>query len=156
MDDDFGIGLGRAADAAVERVDARRQLGGGEGLGDIVVRAGHKARDLVHFLRARREHDDADGLVRRTDAAADLEAVDIRQHDVQNGHAGVRVFLQALKRLAAGPGLDGLIARPLEIDDDEAADADLVLQNQYLFHASLLFLPSAERRRLQRGSVRTL
>lgn len=72
------------ADAAVERVDARRQLGGGEGLGDIVVRAGHKARDLVHFLRARREHDDADGLVRRTDAAADLEAVDIRQHDVQN------------------------------------------------------------------------
>ena len=56
----------------------------------------------------------------------------------------------------AGPGLDGLIARPLEIDDDEAADADLVLQNQYLFHASLLFLPSAERRRLQRGSVRTL
>ncbi len=89
VDDNFGICLGRAADAAEQRVDARRQLGGEKGFGDIVVRAGHKARDLVHLLRARREHDDADGLVRRTDAAADLEAVDIRQHDVQNGHAGV-------------------------------------------------------------------
>ena len=44
------LGVLLAAGAAEERVDAGGQLGGGEGLGDIVVRAGHKTGDLVHFL----------------------------------------------------------------------------------------------------------
>ncbi len=99
---DLAVVADVAADAAVEGVHAGGQLGGGEGLGDIVVGAGHKAGDLVHLLGAGGEHDDADVRVGRADAAADLEAVDVRQHDVQQGHTDIGVLAQLLQRLLAG------------------------------------------------------
>ena len=89
-----------AAGAAEQGVHAGGQLGRGEGLGHIVVRAGHQAGHLVHLLGTGGEHDDADFVVGGPDAAADLKAVDVRQHDVQQGHPGVRVVLQLLQRLA--------------------------------------------------------
>ena len=129
---------GGAAGAAHEGVDAGGKLSGGEGLGDVVVGAGHEAGDLVHLLGAGGEHDDADGGVGGADAAADLEAVDAGKHDVQQGHADVGVLLQLVQGLLAGLGLHHLVAGAAEIDDDKAADTGFVLQDQNLFHSGLL------------------
>ena len=118
-----------AANAAVEGVDAGGELCGGEGLGDVVVGPGHKAGDLVHLLGAGGEHDDADLRVARPDAAADLEAVHIRQHDVQQGHTHVGVQAQLLQGLLPGAGLDGLIPGAVEVDDHKAADVRFILQD---------------------------
>ena len=72
------------------------------------------------------------------DAAADLEAVDARQHDIQQRHPDIRVLLQLLQRLLAGLRLDDLVPGPAQIDDDKAADAGFILQNQNFFHKLLL------------------
>ncbi len=82
--------LGRAH-AAAERVHARYELRGRKRLGHIVVRAVHEPGDLVHLLAQRGEHDDAHLGAGRAYPAADFEAVYIRQHDVQQRHAYVRV-----------------------------------------------------------------
>ena len=122
------------AHAAHPRVPPRRQLGGGEGLGDIVVRAGHQARHLVHLLRARRQHDDADLRVRHADAAADFEPVDVRQHHVEQCDERVRILLELFERLLACGRLNGLVTGPAQVDDDEAADAGLVLKYENFLH----------------------
>lgn len=141
------------ADAPVERVHAREQLRRGEGLCDIVVRARHQARDLVHLLAQRREHDYAHLGAGGPDAAADLKAVYVRQHDVQQRHAYVVVFLKQAKRLLARGRLNRLVARAPEIYDDKAADAGFVLEHQYLLdvvHAPFLrcFMPKFSARTL--------
>ena len=125
---------GSAAAAPHEGVHAGGQLRGGEGLGDVVVGAGHETGDLVHLLRAGSEHDDADGSVGGADAAADLKAVDAGQHDVQKRHAHIAVQLQLFQRFFAAFGLHHLVTGAAQVDDDKAADAGFVLQYQYLFH----------------------
>ena len=97
-------------------VDAGGELRRREGLGHIVVRPGHEARHLVHLLGPGREHDDADLLIGGTDVAADLKAIHIRQHNIQNGNAGVWMFLQTVQRLLTGTGLNGVIPGPLQVD----------------------------------------
>ena len=128
------LGVLAAADAAVERVHAREQLGGGEGLGDIVVRAGHEAGDLVHLLALGAEHEDAHLRAGRADAAADLKAVDIRQHHVEQRNERVRILLELFERLLACGRLNGLVTGPAQVDDDEAADAGLILKYENFLH----------------------
>ena len=123
-----------AADAAVERVHARDQLGRGEGLCDIVVRAGHKAGDLVHLLALGAEHEDAHLRAGRADAAADLKAVDVRQHHVEQSDERVRILLELFERFLACGRLDRLVTGPAQVDDDEAADAGLVLKYENFLH----------------------
>ena len=48
------------------------------------------------------------------------------------------VLLQHLQRLLAGACLDDLITGTAQIDDDKAADAGFILQNQNFFHKLLL------------------
>ena len=67
------------------------------------------------------------------DAAADLKAVYVREHDVQQRHANVVVFREQAQRLLARGRLYRLVARAPEIYDDKAADAGFVLEDQYLF-----------------------
>ena len=123
--------LGRAQ-AAAERVHARNQLRGGEGLRHIVVRAVHEPGDLVHLLAQRGEHDDAHLGAGGAYPAADLEAVYVRQHDVQQRHVYVRVGRYGRQRLLARRRLDRLIAVAAQVYNDKAAYAALVFQNQYL------------------------
>ena len=148
---------GGAAGAAHEGVYAGGQLRRGKGLGDIVVGAGHETGDLVHLLRAGGEHDDTDGGVGGADAAADLEAVDTGEHDVQQRDADIRMLLQLLQRLLTCLRLHHLITGAAEIDDDKAADAGFVLQDQDFFHSLLLsfdqelFHAGRMRRKLRRS-----
>ena len=68
----------RRLDAPQRRADAGQQLLGAERLGDVVVGAGVERAHLVAFGAARREHQDRHAR-RLAHAAADLDAVDIRQ-----------------------------------------------------------------------------
>ena len=129
-----------AASAAEQGVHPGRQLRRREGLGHIVVGAGHQARHLVHLLGPGGQHDDADLRIGGPNAAAHFKAVDARQHDIQQCHLGVGVLLQALQRLLAALGLDDIVAGAAQIDHDKAADTGLVLQNQYFFHGMRPFL----------------
>ena len=133
------------AHAAQQRVHARGELGGRKRLCHIVVRAGHQTRHLVHLLRARRQHDDADLRVRHADAAADFQTVDVRQHDVEQAQLRVGIFLQFLKRLLAALSLHDLVARTLQIDDNKTTDTGFILQHQHFFHivSPLSCLPSS-------------
>ena len=122
--------------AADQGVHPGGKLRRGEGLGHIVVGPVHQARDLVHLLGPGRQHDDADAGIGGPDAAAYLEAVDARQHHVQQGHQGVRIGVELIQGLLAGLGLHHLIARPAQVDDDKTADAGFILQDHYLSHGS--------------------
>ena len=69
------------------------------------------------------------------DAAADLEAVDIGQHNVQKRETDVGIVAEFFKSLLAGAGLNRLIAAAPEVDDDKAPDIGFVLEDKYLFHS---------------------
>ena len=101
-----------AADAAVEGVHPGGKLRGREGLRHIVVSARHEPCDLVHFLSPGSEHDDADLLAGGPDPAANLEAVDIRQHNVQDRYADVRILCQPVHRIHTGAGLQHIVSGP--------------------------------------------
>ena len=128
--------------AADEGVDPGGQLRRGEGLGDIVVRAGHQAGHLVDLLALGGEHDDAHLGAGGADAPTDLKAVDIRQHDVQQGKTDIRVCLDLLQCLRTGSGLNRLVPAAAEIDHDEAAEIAFIFHDQYFFHlfGSLLYI----------------
>ena len=128
---------------AIQGVHTGGEFGGREGLGHIVVRPRHQPCHLVHLLGAGGEHNNADLGVARPDAAAHLKAVHLPgQHDVQQGHPNVRIAGDLLQGLLTGARLDGLISRPLEVDDHKAADIGFILQNQYFSHARTLLYVS--------------
>ena len=63
--------------------DARRQLSRIEGPGQIIIGAQLQADDLVGILGAGRQHQDRD-VALAANLAAHAEAVQARQHDVQD------------------------------------------------------------------------
>ena len=101
------------ADPAEEGVNPRGQLRRRKGLCDIVIRTGHQAGDLIHLLGPGGEHDNADLLAGGTNPAADFKAIRIRQHNVQDGNADVRILRQTIQRLLTGARFDGIVAGPL-------------------------------------------
>ena len=71
------------------------QLKRAEGLDHVIVRAQREALDLVSLRVSRGQHDDGIRMV-VADGAQQLEAVDVRQHDVQ--HRQVELVCQDLSR----------------------------------------------------------
>ena len=72
-----------------ERPHAREELVEGERLREVVVGAGVQARDAVLDAVPRREHEDRRPPVRRAQAPADLEPVDVGEHHVEQDHVVV-------------------------------------------------------------------
>jgi len=62
---------------------ARHQFTWVEGLAEVIVGAELQADDAVHVVAAGGEHQDR-SLVRGAEFAQDVEAADVRQHDVQD------------------------------------------------------------------------
>src|ERR1051326_1886557 len=77
----------RCGSAAQDRLHARDELARLERLRQIVVRTELEPDDPSHQLAARSEHDDRHAT-RLADRAADCEAVDAGQHDVENDDVG--------------------------------------------------------------------
>ena len=78
----------RRARAPQRRRDPRQQLLDAERLGHVVVGAEVERGDLVAVAAARRDDDHADGRA-LAHLAAELEAVDVRQHQVEQDDVGL-------------------------------------------------------------------
>ena len=116
------------AGPAQQGTDPRRELLGREGLGEVVVGArlepGH---DVVGVGAGGDHHDRHIGAA--PDRPAHLEAVDAREHDVDEHHVGGLV-LEVLEGVLAGGGLGHLPALVLQGQPHRGADALVVLDGE--------------------------
>ena len=121
---------GGRVDAPKVGPDAGEQLFGAKRLGHVVVGAGVERAHLVPFRAARREHQDRDarGLPH---LAAHLDAVDIRQAQIQHDEIGAVALHRRQRRTAGAGGHDLIPARPQQrshggddvlfvVDDEDA------------------------------------
>ncbi len=114
--------------APQHRPHPRHELTRGEGLGDVVVGAQIEAHDPVGLLPPGGEHDHRD-LGSRPDPAAQLQAVDARQHHVEHHQLG----LGALDQVAGGDavaGLEGAVPLAAQVGGDDLAHDRLVVDDQ--------------------------
>ena len=126
------------------RLGPRHELAGAEGLRHIVVRAEPKAADLVDIRLARRDDDDRD-VELGADAAAKVEAVDMRQHEIQD-HEIKTAVQGSILTLDAIFLDDHLKIRCLQIVPFQFRNLAVVLHDQNLFHVHShlsLLLPCA-------------
>src|SRR3954452_18057272 len=93
---------GAKVGAAEDRLHAAAELAHRERLGDVVVGPELEAQHLVELLRLGGEHDDRNGSP-RAQRATYLEAVDLRQHHVEDDQVELAVA-EALERLRARRG----------------------------------------------------
>ena len=133
------LGLGQAA-AAQDRADPGDELLEAEGLRDVVVAAEGEAADLVVGRVAGREEDDRHPRALGAEALGDVEALHVREHDVE--HDEVRLERgDRGERVGAGPGrldLEALEAQGHAHDVDDVGlvvdDEDAVLRVGVLVH----------------------
>jgi hypothetical protein len=82
--EDFGRRrFGGARCSAENRADASDQFTNAEGLGDVIIGAGIEAPDFIDLLASRREDDDRDKRIETTEFFANLEAVRVGQHQIE-------------------------------------------------------------------------
>src|SRR5919204_4739130 len=128
-DDDIAdTGGPRHRGAAQQRAHAAPKLADRERLGDVVVRAELEPDDLVELVVAGREHDDRN-LALGAQALADLEAVELGQHQVEHDEVDV-LFREACERLLAVPRLQHAIPLALERIGEELLDGVLVVDEE--------------------------
>ena len=117
--------------AAGDRADAGEQLARRERLGHVVVGAHLEAEDLVALLDAAGDHDHGDVLGVRVllEAAADLPAVELRDHDVEQDQVGVDLA-RLLEGVGAGGGDDDVVTLLGEVVADQVGDVALVFDDE--------------------------
>ena len=127
--------LGPSLRAAEQGPDARHQLARAERLGDVVVGPQLEADDAVRLLGAGREHDDGQraGLGGAAQRAADLEAVDAGQHEIED-HQVRHARPDRLERLAAVAEGVGHVPRPRQVALEQFGDVSVVFDNQDVAH----------------------
>jgi len=99
-----------------------------KGLGHIVVRAQVERADLVGLGPARRQHDDA-YLGQLADLPAQLEAVGVRQYQVQEHYVGDAELEGSRDGIAAHRD-DHVVAAHGQVGPDEVDDVLVVLHDQ--------------------------
>ena len=118
--------------AAEHRLHARHELAHAERLGQVIVGAGLEPEHLVRLLTARRQHQDRRVLVGRlaADRAADADAVEPGQHDVEHDQVEVFRARQAQRLGAVGRRQHGK-ALELEVQRDQFANRRIVFDDQH-------------------------
>ena len=121
------------------RAHAREQLADPEGLGDVVVGAGVEAVDDVQLAVLGGQEQDRDGRPLRADAAADLEAVDAGQADVDDDEIVFRVVAggEPQRVLTGRDAIDG-VALTLQRPRERDADPLVVLDDQQAGHGLIV------------------
>src|SRR5437868_8038467 len=114
--------------AAHDRPHPRNELARIERLRHVVVGADLEADDLVHVLIARGEHEHRQ-ITALADPLADLDAVDVGQHEVEDDERGLLGLDEAQRLVPARSRADG-VARVLQIGGDEGRDRRLVLHDE--------------------------
>jgi len=127
--------------APQDGADARQQLARLEGLGQVVVGADLQADHAVHGITLGGQHQHRDlrrGAGQRADAAADFEAVDVGQHQVEDHQVGQRLRVDDLQRgqaaqaVAAVLELEAVLAQVLA---DHLGQAGVIFNHQQVVHA---------------------
>ena len=115
-----------------------------EGLGQVIVRAQLEADDAVHRVALGREHQDrhlAHLAGHCANAPADLQAVHVRQHQVQDQQLHRHTALRLLQQRHTGPGVqpvgDGE-ARALEVLAHHLREAGVVFDHEELLHSRMV------------------
>jgi hypothetical protein len=121
------LALGRGAPE--DRLHPGDELARVEGLRHVVVGADLQPDDLVDVLVPGREHQDRH-VRRLPEAAADLDPVQIGEHEVEDDQR--EVPRRGLDQ-RVGAGRDGLhlVAGVLEVERDERRDRGLVLDHEH-------------------------
>ena len=136
VDDDAPVGHAArrwrlTVSATQQGADAGHQLVGAERLRHVVVGADVKADDPFRFLGASRQYDDRDArrLLLASYRATDIEAADIRQHEVE--HEQIRRAVgNGRQRVFPGRQDPRRIAGLLECPADEVGDVSVVFDNE--------------------------
>lgn len=111
-----------------ERAHPAAELADRERLRDVVVRSELEAEDLVELLASSGEHDDRD-VARTPEPLADLEAVQLGEHDVEHDEVHV-LLLESLQRLLAVASLDNPVPVALERVGEQRLDRLLVVDEE--------------------------
>ena len=123
-----GVGGGHLAGSAQDGPDPRHELLDAEGLRDVVV-AHAEALDLVLGRVTGGQEDDGHLLALVAQAAADLVAVEVGQHDVEHDEMRPeRAHL--LERLGAGARHPDLIALEGQRGGQQVGDVRLVVDDE--------------------------
>src|SRR6185503_7548282 len=118
----------RVRGASQERPDPAPELADRKRLRDVVVGSELEPEHLVELVVARGEHDDRHRAV-RAKPAADLEAVDLREHDVEHDEVD-RLLGEAPQGLVAVARLDDPVAVALERVREQRLDRILVVDEE--------------------------
>ena len=132
----MSVGRLLRAGAAQDGAHARQELGDRKRLGDVIVGAEFEPEHLVGLRRARRQHDDRRGVRARAQLAADVEAVLLRQHDVENHEIG-REAGGAGESLVAVRRRLHFVAFELEVVTQTEQHLRFVLDHQNALHDGL-------------------
>src|SRR4030067_2204680 len=122
--------LGRAVLSSEDRFHPGDELFGRERLGDVIIGAQLQAQDLVGLIAPGGDHDHRDGspLLLPPQELADLQPIDIGEHEIKKDQVG-DVFLQRIeKTLTIGKAVRPE-ARPLEMESDEVDDIRLIIDH---------------------------
>ena len=123
---------GRSVGPAQDCLDPGDERARVEGLGDVVVRAELQADDRVDVVVARGQHQDG-GVAPPPDLAADLEAVELGKHHVEDHEVRI-VPGVAVERVDAVMRGDDREAVLLEVQPDEVDDVALVVDDEDRLH----------------------
>ena len=118
--------------------DSGGQFTGTEWLGHIVVRSQTQAGELVLVGGPGGEHDNRYlGFI--SQSAADLQAIDAGQHDVQHDKVGMALscLSQSLNAVISG---EDAVAIPMQVELDQLYCFYIVIDNQDSFSCHLEFL----------------
>ena len=125
------VGRRGAMRAAQQRADAGHHFVRAERLGDVVVGAELEPDDAIGFLGLRRQHDDRDrrGVGVGPDRAAQLQAVEPGQHQVEHHQVG-RVALDLRHDVAPGRDQRRQEAGLAQVVLEQAADIGIVFGDE--------------------------
>jgi hypothetical protein len=114
---------------AEDGADARDQFARFERLGEVIVGAEVEREQAVRLRSARRNEDDADiGFV--AELAADLHAIDLGHHDIEDDEAEL-VTARQLQTFAAVARDHGAIATAIEVDPDQLRRFEVVFHDEH-------------------------
>ena len=113
------------------RPHTSQQLGQAEGLGDVVIGSGIQTDDEVGVLTAGGEHEDRDGQALGPHLTGHVQAVDVRQPQVQDDDVGGRDLLEGAFTGAMG---QDLVALASEGTGEGLGDGRIVFDEQNSCH----------------------
>jgi hypothetical protein len=121
-------GTGGLIGPGKDALDAEDELGRGERLGKVIVRADAQSGDSIGRGAPRGENDNRDERL-SADRPEDRQAIDLGKHDVEYDERG----MVALDRLEGAPAvgrLDDPVALAFEVGPYEAHDLDVIVDDQ--------------------------